>query len=72
MACRDHHDNRCLMPFHPSRYTRLILGLLWSSAFMAMLAHLLYGEVSLRQQASRLLQDLTASTSVPALRPVPI
>ncbi|AVV67860.1 hypothetical protein [Ralstonia pseudosolanacearum] len=60
------------MPFHPSRYTRLIFGLLWSSAFMAMLAHLLYGEVSLRQQASRLLQDLTASTSVPALRPVPI
>ncbi|AGH83428.1 membrane protein [Ralstonia solanacearum] len=45
---------------------------MWSSAFMAMLAHLLYGEVSLRQQASRLLQDLTASTSVPALRPVPI
>ncbi|CAH0445601.1 hypothetical protein [Ralstonia syzygii] len=56
----------------PSRYTRPILGLLWSSAFMAMLAHLLYGEVSLRQQASRLLQDLTASISVPSLRPIPI
>ncbi len=37
-----------------SRYTRLSFGLLWSSAFMAMLAHLLYGEVSLRQQAPRL------------------
>ncbi len=34
-----------------SRYTRLSFGLLWSSAFMAMPAHLLYGEVSLRQQA---------------------
>jgi hypothetical protein len=39
---------------------------------MLMLAHLLYGEVSLRQQAPQLLQDLTASLSVPSLRPIPI
>lgn len=54
------------------RHVRLILGLTWTSAFMLMLAHLLYGEVSLRQQAPQLLQDLTASLSVPSLRPVPI
>ncbi|ALF87713.1 MULTISPECIES: hypothetical protein [Ralstonia solanacearum species complex] len=55
-----------------SRYTRLSFGLLWSSDFMAMLAHLLYGEVSLRQQAPRLRQDLMASISVPSLRPIPV
>ncbi len=54
------------------RTTRLILGLIWTSAFMLMLAHVLYGEVSLRQQAPQLLQDLTASLSVPSLRPIPI
>jgi hypothetical protein len=54
------------------RTTRLILGLIWTSAFMLMLAHLLYGEVSLRQQAPQLLHDLTASLSVPSLRPIPI
>ncbi|WP_241227740.1 hypothetical protein [Ralstonia solanacearum] len=45
---------------------------MWSSDFMAMLAHLLYGEVSLRQQAPRLRQDLMASISVPSLRPIPV
>ena len=54
------------------RHVRLILGLIWTSAFMLMLAHLLYGEVSLRQRAPQLLQDLTASTSVPTPRLVPI
>ena len=54
------------------RHMRLILGLIWASAFMLMLAQLLYGEVSLRQRAPQLLQDLTASMSVPSLRPVPI
>ncbi|CAJ0811748.1 hypothetical protein [Ralstonia flaminis] len=59
-----------LSQFH--RHMRLLLGLIWTSAFMLMLAHLLYGEVSLRQQAPQLLQDLTASLSVPSLRLVPI
>ncbi len=54
------------------RHVRLILGLMWTSAFMLMLAHLLYGEVSLRQQAPQLLQDLTGSLSVPSLRPIPL
>ncbi|CAJ0896039.1 hypothetical protein R1479_04008 [Ralstonia mannitolilytica] len=54
------------------RHVRLILGLIWTFAFMLMLVHLLYGETSLRQQAPQLLQDLTASMSVPSLRPVPI
>ncbi|MGM3275806.1 hypothetical protein [Ralstonia sp. 24A2] len=54
------------------RHVRLLLGLIWTSAFMLMLAHLLYGEVSLRQQAPQLLQDLTASMSVPSPRLVPI
>ncbi|ANH72423.1 hypothetical protein PQH03_10760 [Ralstonia insidiosa] len=54
------------------RHVRLLLGLIWTSAFMLMLAHLLYGEVSLRQQAPQLLQDLTASMNVPSLRLVPI
>jgi len=54
------------------RHVRLLLGLIWTSAFMLMLAHLLYGEVSLRQQAPQLLQDLTASLNVPSLRLVPI
>ncbi|CAJ0741259.1 hypothetical protein [Ralstonia mannitolilytica] len=57
---------------NPYRHVRLILGLIWTSAFMLMLVHLLYGETSLRQQAPQLLQDLTASMSVPSLRPVPI
>jgi hypothetical protein len=39
---------------------------------MLILAHLLYGEVSLRQQAPQLLQDQTVSKSVPSLRPIPI
>ncbi|CAJ0785300.1 hypothetical protein LMG19083_01282 [Ralstonia psammae] len=60
------------MPSHLHRHVRLILGLIWTTAFMLILAHLLYGEVSLRQQAPRLLQDLTVSTSVPSLRPIPI
>ena len=55
-----------------NRHVRLLLGLIWTSAFMLMLAHLLYGEVSLRQQAPQLLQDLTASMNVPSLRLVPI
>lgn len=54
------------------RHVRLLLGLIWTSAFMLMLAHLLYGEISLRQQAPQLLQDLTASMNVPSLRLVPI
>ena len=54
------------------RHVRLLLGLIWTSAFMLMLAHLLYGEVSLRQQAPQLLQALTASMNVPSLRLVPI
>lgn len=57
---------------HLRRHVRLILGLIWTSAFMLMLAHLLYGEVSLRQQAPQLLQDLTVSMSAPSLRPIPI
>ena len=60
------------MPSHLHRHVRLILGLIWTTAFMLILAHLLYGEVNLRQQAPRLLQDLTVSTSVPSLRPIPI
>ncbi|ATJ85981.1 hypothetical protein CDC59_06690 [Ralstonia solanacearum] len=55
-----------------SRDTRLSFGLSWSSALMARLAHLLYGEVSLRQQTPRRLQDLMASISVPSLRPIPV
>lgn len=54
------------------RHVRLILGLIWTSAFMLMLAHLLYGQISLRQQAPQLLQDLTASLSVHSPRLVPI
>ena len=57
---------------HLHRHVRLILGLIWTSTFMLMLAHLLYGEVSLRQQAPQLLQDLTVSMSAPSLRPIPI
>lgn len=60
------------MLFQLHRHVRLLLGLIWTSAFMLMLAHLLYGEVSLRQQAPQLLQDLTASMNVPSLRLVPI
>jgi len=57
---------------HLHCHVRLILGLIWTSAFMLMLAHLLYGEVSLRQEAPQLLHDLTASMNVPSLRPIPI
>ena len=57
---------------HLHRHVRLILGLIWTSAFMLTLAHLLYGEVSLRQEAPQLLHDLTASMNVPSLRPIPI
>ncbi|CAJ0697749.1 hypothetical protein ACTHR6_02205 [Ralstonia holmesii] len=57
-------------PLH--RHVRLILGLIWTTAFMLMLAHLLYGEVGSRHQAPRLQQDATVSMSVPSLRPVPI
>lgn len=60
------------MPSHLHRHVRLILGLIWISAFMLILAHLLYGEASLRQQAPQLPQDPTVSTSVPSLRPIPI
>ncbi|CAJ0884118.1 hypothetical protein R20233_02940 [Ralstonia sp. LMG 32965] len=57
------------MSFPLHRYVRLILGLVWTTAFMLMLAHLLYG---VRDQAPRLQQDSTVSMSVPSLRPVPI
>ncbi|CAJ0690252.1 hypothetical protein LMG19089_00634 [Ralstonia edaphis] len=60
------------MSFPLHRHVRLILGLIWTTAFMLMLAHLLYGKVSLRGQAPRLQQDSTVSMSVPSLRPVPI
>ncbi|TXD62628.1 hypothetical protein FUT88_05410 [Ralstonia sp. TCR112] len=60
------------MSFPLHRHVRLILGLVWTTAFMLMLAQLLYGEVSLRDQAPRLQQDSTVSMSVPSLRPVPI
>lgn len=60
------------MLFNLNHHIRLVLGLIWTSAFMLMLAHLLYGEVSLRESAPNLLQDFVSSMSMPALRPVPI
>ncbi|KJJ99342.1 MAG: hypothetical protein ACTHNO_15690 [Ralstonia sp.] len=60
------------MSFPLHRHVRLILGLIWTTAFMLMLAHLLYGEVGSRHQAPQLQQDATVSMSVPSLRPVPI
>jgi hypothetical protein len=57
------------MSFPRRRHVRLILGLVWTTAFMLMLAHLLYG---VRDQTHRLQQDSTVSMSVPSLRPVPI
>lgn len=58
------------MSFPLHRHVRLILGLVWTTAFMLMLAQLLYGGA--RDQAPRLQQDSTVSMSVPSLRPVPI
>ena len=60
------------MSFPLYRHVRLILGLTWTTAFMLMLAHLLYGEAGSRHQASQLQQDSAVSMSVPSLRPVPI
>lgn len=60
------------MLFQLHRHARLILGLIWSSAFMLMLAQLLYGQVSLRQQVPQLLRDFAASLSVPSLHLIPI
>ncbi|NWK43992.1 hypothetical protein [Ralstonia pickettii] len=57
------------MSFPLHRHVRLILGLVWTTAFMLMLAQLLYG---VRGQAPRLKQDSTVSMSVPSLHPVPI
>lgn len=39
------------------RQLRLTLGLIWTSTFMLVLARVLYGEVSLRQQAPQLLRN---------------
>lgn len=60
------------MSFPLHRHVRLILALVWTTAFMLMLAHLLYGEVGSRHQTPQLQQDSTVSISVPSLRPVPI
>ncbi|NVJ03540.1 hypothetical protein HV824_36380 [Myxococcus sp. AM009] len=59
------------MSFPLHRHVRLILGLVWTTAFMLMLAHLLYGEAASHHRAPQQ-ESTTISMSVPSLRPVPI